>query len=222
MKKILLFILIFLITGCTAQYNLTIDESSINEKVEVAIPRETISQDQLKPYLQLGNKVYPSDSNSAVYTSDLSEDNDNYYLTYEYSHSHEMFAQSMFVKKCYQTVKLNSTEETITLSTSDQFNCIKMEDGASLEKVDINITTKLKVQSHNADKVSGNTYTWNINENNYENKPINLEIKKPVSLEEVIKEAPNYQLMVIVLIVVLILSITFIIVKIKTKNNNKL
>ena len=222
MKKLLLVILMFLVTGCTAQYNLTIDKSTLKENVKVALPKTTVTDDQLQPYLQTGNKVYPASTDSAIYKSDLTEDSDNYYLSYEYTHSYEMFNQSMFVKKCYQEVILKSNEETINLSTSDQFNCIRMEDGAYIENVDINITTKLKVQSHNADKVNGNTYTWNINESNYQSKPINLEIKQPVSIEKTIKEATNYRLVIIILIIVILLSTTFVVVNKKSKNNNNL
>lgn len=222
MKKILLAFLIFLVTGCTAQYNLTIDKSKITENVTVALPKSTVTDDQLQPYLQNGNKVYPASTDSAIYKSDLTEDSDNYYLSYEYSHAYDMFNQSMFAKKCYQEVNLKNNEETIFLSTSNQFNCIKMEDGAYLDNVDVNITTKLKVKSHNADKVNGNTYTWNINESNYQNKPINLEIKQPVSIEKIIKEETNYRFVIIILIIVILLSITFIVVKKKSKNNNKL
>lgn len=222
MKKLLLVILIFLVTGCTAQYNLTIDQSTIKENVTVVLPKTIVTDDQLQPYLQNGNKVYPSSSDSSLYKSDLTEDDGNYYLAYEYSHDYEMFNQSMFVKKCYQEVSLKSNEETISLVTSNQFNCIKMEDGAYLDNVDINITTKLKVKSHNADKVNGNTYTWNINESNYQNKPINLEIKRPINIEKAIKEAPNYQLIVIVVIILIILAVATIIVKIQKGRNNKL
>ena len=40
----------------------------------------------------------------------------------------------------------------------------------------VNIKTQFSVEENNADKVSGDTYTWNINGKNYNNKSIYMKI----------------------------------------------
>jgi hypothetical protein len=60
------------------------------------------------------------------------------------------------------------------LSTSK--NAICFEQYPTLTNLIVNITIDGKVSSHNADRVNGNVYTWQINRNNASSKAINLVI----------------------------------------------
>ena len=48
-----------------------------------------------------------------------------------------------------------------------------------IDDVTLSIYTELTVTSNNADSVENNTYTWNLDKNNYLNKKISLYIERP-------------------------------------------
>ena len=83
-----------------------------------------------------------------------------------------------------------------------------------LDTLTINIKTKLKVLNSDADKVKGDTYTWYINQENKDNKPINIKISLAKSV--------NYTFLVILSGIIMVSLIVFIYIFIKGKQNNKL
>lgn len=177
-KIFVLSLLVLVLTGCSASYDITINSDNIIEDLTVTIPKNTVTATQGS---SLGNINVPLTQNTAAgeyYNSSLDEDNTNYYLNFNYTHTYDSFQQSYFATRCYQNISLEEDEDYLTLSTSEAFLCLKMEDGASIENATINIKTDFKVIENNADRVNDNVYTWDINENNYQNKPIYLQIEK--------------------------------------------
>ena len=115
-----------------------------------------------------------------------------------------------------------------------------MDDGFYMDSVTITIKTDLTVLNSNADNVNDNTYTWIINENNYQNKPIILSIEKPetnnnqenvISAENntndnhladsVVNDSP-YGLYVVLIVVIVLIIITVLFIKHKTNKANKI
>ena len=222
MKKLLIICLALFLTGCSAQYNLQINEDNIVENVTVSLPKQLVKRDLLDPYLSIDNLVYPGTDLEEYYKSSLNEDSDNYYLSYNYTHDYEKFAQSLFLKKCYEKVYFTDAEDKLSLSTSNTFMCINMlDDGFYLDDANVTIKTDMKVISNNADKVSGNSYTWNIDETNYDNKPINLVIQKDMNVQNIIVENDSsFTLIFVVITVLVLLLVIFIFIRLKAKKNN--
>ena len=83
------------------------------------------------------------------------------------------------------------------------------------DSVTINIKTNNEVISHNADKVSGNTYTWVINKDNAQDTNISINIsKKSMYIKPIIY--------IILGVVFLVLSIGAYIAYNKIKNRDSI
>lgn len=223
-KKILLFILcFFLITGCDVKYDLTIDNDSYNETVTLSFLKSQNTYDEIATYLNNKTPISPNPSEGVYYDSKIEEDDNYYNLVYNYNHNIDSFKQSYFVSNCYSNFQVESTDKQIVLSTDRQFLCFEGDDGLSADSVEINITTKLKVLENNADVVNGNTYTWNIDSSNYENKPLEMTLQKSFEIEDVVpqNEASNLFLIIVIFILVIALLV-FIFVRYKAKRNNNI
>ena len=91
------------------------------------------------------------------------------------------------------------------------------DDVKQFDSLTINIKTDLEVVENNADKVDGNTYTWVINENNYQNHPIQMRIKKGTD------KGFNFWIIIIVIIVLLLIIAIFAYnTYLKNKKRNKI
>ena len=78
-------------------------------------------------------------------------------------------------------------------------------------------------QKNNADIVNGNTYTWTINENNYQNKPIEMLLEKSLEIEDIIprSEASNLSF-IVVAVIIFVALIVIVFVRHKAKKNNNI
>lgn len=180
MKKriILLIIAVLLTTGCTCEYNLTIDNNTYHEKIILTgTTSEEITNFSNKWQIPVDKEEYNSiggDTNSGVdVTGDIyeySKTGNNLVFNYDFTTSG--INNSTAISQCYSKATITAYQDSIIISTSDKVNCFDRY--APLTNLKINITTTKSVKSHNADSVNGNTYTWNVNSTNANNKPINL------------------------------------------------
>lgn len=180
MKKriILLIIAVLLTTGCTCEYNLTIDNNTYHEKIILTgTTSEEITNFSNKWQIPVDKEEYNSiggDTNSGVdVTGDIyeySKTGNNLVFNYDFTTSG--INNSTAISQCYSKATITAYQDSIIISTSDKVNCFDRY--APLTNLKINITTTKQVKSHNADSVNGNTYTWNVNSTNANNKPINL------------------------------------------------
>ena len=217
MKKIYLFVLTILLTGCSSTYNITVDENKIDEHLKISIPTNLVNENTLQEQLeaQLGN-----------YNIDYTNDSNNYYVDYTNNYDIGNYFDSKLINLCYDTSSNKITDQQIKITTSSQFRCIYMDDGVQMDSVDINITTQLKVIENNADEVNKNTYTWHINKNNYQNKPINITIQKnkttTQTVKSVVSKIPNKEIIILSLGLIIVSIILYRIIKRKQKNINEL
>lgn len=222
-KKFILFIMcFFLVTGCDVKYDLTIDNDTFDETVTMSFLKSQTTYDDVSIYLE--NKTPISYNTSDIYYDSSIEEDDNYYdLIYNYKHDFNGFIQSYFVTNCYPDFSIESNDKRITLYSGSQFMCFEGYDGLKADSVEINITTKLKVLNNNADEVNGNTYTWNIDDSNYENKPIEMTLEKAFQIEDVVSQSEaSYLSFIIVTIIILVALVVVLFVKHKAKKNNNI
>ena len=93
-------------------------------------------------------------------------------------------------------------------------------EGSKPEDIIVNVRTNLTVLESNADKVNGNVYTWNINDQNYTNKPIYIKIEKERYQEPFISQFISIIVIIITFVMIGIL-IYFKAIR-KHKKNNKI
>ena len=213
---------IFLLTcGCTSKYTITFNDDSIDEEFISTIPDSdipTLSDDDIKLGIDLDDDItpfikgdqYPFFGNEDIkYNKTVEKVGNNNIVTLKYSYKYDEFNNSQAINKCFGKAAFNEEENQYSFTASGKFYCLYSDE------VEINFVTDKKVLKHNATKVEGNKYTWILNEDNYKNVDISIQISNGV--EEAKKKRANVILLVIGLI---ILSATFFFY-LKFKNGQK-
>ena len=227
-KLLILIGIIFCMSGCDINYNLEIVDDKYTENVSVietdssnwdkgpSLP----SKDLLDVYMK---KPIPLSSNDplkpesdepiegiAYYDKkDLSNENQiGINLSGEFDK--EKYNSSRLVAYAYNRFLIGTVNGNIVLSTGEKAKIF--EQYKLLNKLTIKIKTNHVVVKNNADEVDGQTYIWNVTQDNYKNKPIYLEMSKE-------KKVSNYdnvigktimKVVLIVGIVILVIGLIFL------------
>lgn len=229
--KIIVFIfMIVFMTGCSATYNVTIEDSTIVEDLTV---ENDFSSNQIKAYIE---NVVPVSINVGCFI-DYDQDDIknteriptvNYYditskkdtelnatsTVYLNEYKNSRIANSLFNK-----ININNYEDKISIYG---FNGLVAFDlNPELESVTVNITVKdKKVITNDADKVNNNTYTWIFNRSTNNSKTLYLEMEriKQQTQQQQKKERKSFAVYIIIFIFILS-CIALIVLKIKEKKN---
>ncbi len=220
-KIVLLLTIILIATGCEAKYNLTIDENKMVETASFFVDNNEENQEILTNYLQSNYMAYYNMDNRKSYNYEKEEiyNDNNIGMKLKYTYLGDNLKKSSLLEKCYYKKSIIKTENEIVISTDGKATCFYKDSDKLLDKLTINIKTDLKVIENNADKVKGNTYTWIIDDSNYQNKPINMRIDLTEEEEE------SYTSIVLLCIfggiIIAVLSV-IIYMYIRNRKNNKL
>ena len=175
-KLYILIMIIILATGCTCRYDLTIDNNTYKEIITLnASTNEEINDFNRKWAIPFDkNNFYSGDSNvDSSYAQSIYKYNmNNNHLIFTHDFIKNDYIDSTAVNACYKTLSISSYNGSTIISTSNKVDCF--ETYPNLTNLVVNITVDKEVTSNNADRVSGNTYTWNVNKNNSQKKGINL------------------------------------------------
>ncbi len=174
-KKILLIFSVFLLTGCSGNYEIEIYNDQVTEKTTPWYQKSEVSKDVYEYTQELSLKY--DDNGDFLRCNEKKEvakdEQIGIELKNHYSSISDYQENSPVLDYCYIAHNVTSYEnDLITLKTSKEFTCMK--DIEELEKVTIAIESNHKLKETNADKVKNNTYYWYIDKDNYENKPISL------------------------------------------------
>lgn len=229
MKKRLLFIICFvlLLTGCDVNYSVTINEDeTFDEKITMSFLKTpsdgnnlTIAEDDKTPISVMPNET-------KFYDSEIIDKGNTYDMVYTYNHDMDSIKTAYFIANCYPGMRITNDEEEIVINSGDGFACFIGDDGLKADSVKINITTKLKVLNNNADNVSGNTYTWVINENNYLAKNIYFRLERAnnnggLGTEIMKKDSASSLTAVVVLSIIIVAALIYLLVRYKRNKSNE-
>ena len=197
MKKNIIIIIILLIftTGCTCEYNLTIDNNNYQEEVRIIAENENeISNYNLEwkiPTDKEENNYGGDPSTVPEYSSDLYEYKlVNNILTFNYNFNKDNYSNSSAVSTCYDTFTVIDYNNATIISTNSKASAFNKY--PNLNNITVNIKVDKEVIDHNADRVNGNTYTWYIYKNNADNKSINLTLSNSSNtIDDKTTETPN-------------------------------
>lgn len=192
MKKKILFILIgtILLTGCTCQYNLTIDGNTYKE--EVILNGSNSSEMELfnnkwqipvdiDDYQNIGDDSLDSSTNNyTTYNYQLSGNK----LIFNHDFSINNISNSTAIANCYKMATIKKVDNTLVISTSNDNLCF--DKYPTLSRIEINIETTLKAVNNNADKINGNIYTWVVDKDSTEG--INLVLDNSDKKDNVIDD----------------------------------
>lgn len=190
MKKIILLVMfVFVLSGCTATYEVVIEDESYKESLTINgadidsnmskwnIPVyadendiENLLEVEKVPKVTYYEKTETMESGIRNYKYYNEFNMTEYYRSYFAVNSYDFFG--VF----YDDTDLKGEKEIITISTSSQF--LPFAKYENLDAVTVKIKTNHRVYSHNADSVDKYTYTWNITRDNYEDKAIQIRLLK--------------------------------------------
>lgn len=220
-KIIILIILLLSVTGCTTDYNLTIEDDYVTENIVATIPSSSVNKKSKTKKIESDNQVIPfinnpqyvfNEKDGITYNKTVQLDkSNNYIVTLDYKYTFNDFLKSKAYNNCFQDSYINKEENgTIPIVFKGKFYCLYGD------KININITSSREVLGNNADIVNGNTYTWIIDNNNVDDTNIQLLLSK-----NKISNSSNIINLILVSILIIIIIIDIYIVKNKTKKRRK-
>lgn len=180
-KNIVLFIIMMLLTGCSAEYNLYL-EKEIDEETFIYENNDILNN------LDYYDMDSSDDEYAEEYIYEVSkfEGNFNYKreevtmddasgYRYKAEYKYDKMEKESMIYDCYENIDI-SYKDNISLKTSNQFKCF--EKFNMLENVTVKIYYNGKLINTNADSYENGIYIWKIDKNNYNNKPIILEVER--------------------------------------------
>lgn len=230
MKKIKIFIflcLILLLSGCSVEYDLTLnDDLTVSEKVvatEKTKRMEALTKQKSKQAVNYLYDMFKRNGEDITLTS--REDEYNTYATAITSHDDINDYASKFSSDVFDNINVTKDGNIITFS-AEQKELLSSDTNYSLlyDDITVNITIPFEVTSNNADKVNGNTYTWNIKKDS-DYKTIEFSYKEGNKKDEVNINVNNetynihYGVIIVIGFVIIIGSIVLF-VYINNKKNN--
>lgn len=172
MKKIRLIILLSFIflTGCTATYDIEISNSTIKEKLTVNNDTNNDAKSFSSTYaIPKEDKKYNYQDNGTS-------------STFSYNFNFDNYIDSYMVNSCYDGFHFYKEKDYYVLQTDSEFRCYPLQigDHGYINYDNLKINIKLDgydVIENNAEEITDNTYSWNLNKNNYK-KSILIKFKK--------------------------------------------
>ena len=202
-KCFILTALLMLLTGCTINYNLTIDNNSVSESISGSVDKNEYELEDGDTGLNLFYTLIKKDvpalvSGDSLYNKDITETDDgiNYNYTYTYKNNID---KARVINECFENHYIDETDEYYNIKLSGGFYCLYSN------KIDINVISNYEVLYNNAKKVNGNKYTWTIDNSN--NVDIMLTVSKTVKYEEPTKAKTFSTFQIIGFVVFAILTI---------------
>ena len=168
LKKILFVFIIFILSGCSVEYNLYVNEDkTVSEKViaeEKTNKLESLTRtkgDQAITYIY---NMYKREGEDINLSNQSSKDTTKVLAT-AYHNNIEEYA-SKFTSDVIKKADVTKSDGVVTLLLN-QSQKLNNDESYSLiyDNIKVNINIPFKVIEHNADTVTGNTYTWNISRN---------------------------------------------------------
>ena len=214
MKKLLLvFCFVLLLSGCSTEVNLVIDEDKVKETIKIFGLKSDIYINNILDE-NVNSNIEDFEREYEFYDMNEFEDSDYIGKTYQLSVETELWPELSHLRPCYEKFDFNKTSTEISLITSDEYRCGYLF-GAN--DVTLVIESDLELISSNADSINGNKLVWNINQDNYMNKSINFSYKIDSSKKGIL----DSQYLVYLIVAVVAIVVLFLIRK-KNKENNKI
>jgi len=183
----LLILFIFIVSGCRAEYNLVISNDGFMETTTITTninDREVYDGSYL-------SDIFLTEMNLDIPVSfrDVNEYTGQRANTYEARRIRngnivgielknnfrlEEIYLSNVIKNCYVGFSLDRNEHVYTIRTDRTARCFRDFNLLSNLTINITLADNYELILSNADQVNDNVYTWVVNRNNFENKPINI------------------------------------------------
>lgn len=179
MKKILLLsILCLLMTGCTINYNLEINEDSFKETITGNVLNEEMQLEEnqtdvnIFDYLINYEQSALNNIENSLYNKTINKNTNSIDYNYSFTYNEKNINNSKVLNECFENFKFDNIDNKYYFIANGDFYC------NYAEEVKINIITDYKVIVNNANKIKGNIYTWTISRNDIEDLELYMTIDK--------------------------------------------
>ncbi len=184
MKKIILLLLVFLLCGCSAEYQLNIKGDKIEENINLSINNAEIIDEELAPDMSLKSKdsieylkngsLYPVLNNQIdTYERNVSDVDNVTTISLKYLYKKDQFQNSKVINECFEKKDISVDKGKISIHLYGKFSCL--ENNASA--LDFKIVTSNKVNSANIEYgILDNEYVWKIDSTNVNDVDIQIDL----------------------------------------------
>ena len=173
MKKIIFVIIVILIlSGCSANASITIDENNnVKEDIYVYVPNSVIEMNQLTKDEFLDEELsYNTNSRLSSYNQErvYDENESGIKFTKNSIDICNSLKSSAFID-FFNEFNCKEEEDFYEINAKSNFICYETNDSEyesecnGLKSVNLSITLNQEVLSNNADSINQNTYIWNFN-----------------------------------------------------------
>jgi len=217
MKKILILICLLFLTGCSVNYEITLKNNKIKERLTIIETDQSLFDVRndagwtlRESFEMLINEE--KDEFSVEDYSIKSLNTDNQLGLEYYSDSSKTLINSSIINQCYTNPTIEINDNIVSFNSGNEFTCYEYYD--NLETINIVLNTNYKVISSNADSVEDNKYMWTITEDG--NK--NIEI----SYEQYVSKSSKATTIILIVGLVVIGSVVGYYIYNKCKKENKI
>jgi len=230
MKKIIILLIgVFILTGCSAEYNLVYENNTFKENLKVTSFKDNNFINEINDYYNRGlivdYKVQLGEMSELEYISKYGGDykkniidfNDTYglELNYDFSKSEE-YLNSSIVYRLFENIYIynNIISVSKTKNIFDSYN--------NLNEIKISFKTDKNVININSDEEIDGVYYWYINKDNYKDKEIKIQLEEK---GEKLIDSNGYltgnviKYILMLITILFLIGIIFIYEKIKKSNN---
>lgn len=201
MKKIYLILALLLLSGCSINYNLDIEDDGLfKETITGTVTNKELddtNSTNVDIYSYSLNTATPLIDNKGQYKKEIIDKNKYKEFKYTYTFDNN-YKSSNILNTCFTYVLFDESEDYYNIDLYGPFKCMYSD------KINISVTSKYAITDNNADKVNKNTYTWTIKDK--DNANIHLEVNKKIEYKESNKKYVFTSIRIVSFIILLILS----------------
>lgn len=215
MKKILIIVFVFLCCGCSAKYEIELNDDRVYDNLSVSFNRDGITSAEIDQFYS--DSFYALGRDKLYNYKNLSSSS-NFTINYNYDYSIDEYSLSNIPNSCFDGFKFFSDDDKYYLFVSGVFKCNYYE-YISLDSLDIVISTNHSVLDNNADEVINGKYIWHVDSNEQD---FSLQFITEKSNKKIEKNNLNFEIIMYVGIGGLFFLIIALFILIKNKRVNKI
>ena len=211
MKKIVLFLsLLFLVSGCSINYNLEFSGEDILEEIDFSLTESEYDEwnsnqsekfeEDCYVYFNSQQLLAFSDDYEELHKRILNRNGNSYDVNYSYKYNYKNYNRSMVIDSCFSEYNILNKDDYYYVKLDGPFTCF-------YDDMNINIKTDRKVIHTNGEYNNG-VYTWKITEDNFKDFELIFHIDKDEVFDELeviddVKKENNIQISDIIWIIIL-------------------
>lgn len=210
-KIVIILLGMFLLSGCTVEYNASITKNEVLENITI---NGLVNDDfPITAYINEQGASETDEKIPGLNYYEIIQNGDIRTLKFNFPFNH--YRESRAINTCYKNIQISMTNNNYQITTDNFNSCLNFYNDIDQLNINLNFTNDFVVNKSNADQVNKNVYTWHINRENYQNKPIEISFTLTEKDSSTTKNSPLNK----IIILSSLLGFTiFLIMIIKMKN----